>query len=174
MNLHHAFLLPTIALLSSSAFLAIGAAPVSSARGPEATFTRPDSPAKPPDPDGFLHRWLLLDPIRVQVRSNEQLTESPVQAAVKKDYFPNQFTVVPKDGDKVTVDGAELAWHAVDAIGYNVGLFHFASEQKEPTLNVIFWAVTLVNCPEETPKIGTEWKIQADPSQATGLRYSPR
>ena len=33
---------------------------------------------------------------------------------VKKEYFPNQFTVMPRDGDKVNVGGAELTWHAVD------------------------------------------------------------
>jgi hypothetical protein len=33
--------------------------------------------------------------------------------ALKKEYFPKQFTGVPKDGDKVTVGVAELTWHAL-------------------------------------------------------------
>ena len=77
------------------------------------------------------------------------LTDSAVQAAVKKEYFPNQFTVIPHDGDKVTVDGTELTWHAVDTRQYNVNLYHFARALGKPTSNVLFWAVTIVNCPEE-------------------------
>ena len=74
-----------------------------------ATLTPPASPEKAPDADGFIQRWLLLEPIAAN-----GLTDSAVQAAVKKEYFPNQFTVVPHDGDKVTVGNAELTWHAVD------------------------------------------------------------
>ena len=114
------------------------------ARPPAPTLTRPASPAKAPDADGFIQRWLLLEPIPAA-----GLTDSAVQAAVKKDYFPNQFTVVPRDGDKVTVGGAELAWHAVDTKNYNVNLYHFAWALSKPTSNVLFWAVTIVNCPQE-------------------------
>jgi len=114
------------------------------ARPPAPTLTRPASPAKAPDADGFIQRWLLLEPIPAA-----GLTDSVVQAAVKKDYFPNQFTVVPRDGDKVTVGGAELAWHALDTKNYNVNLYHFAWALSKPTSNVLFWAVTIVNCPQE-------------------------
>ena len=99
------------------------------------------------DAAGFLQRWLLLEPIRVP----GQLTESAVQAAVKKEYFPNQLTVVPRDGDKVTVGDEPLAWHAVDTLAYNVNLFHFAYALNKPTSNVLFWAVTVVNAPREMP-----------------------
>ena len=114
------------------------------ARPPAPTLTRPASPAKAPDADGFIQRWLLLEPIPAA-----GLTDSVVQAAVKKDYFPNQFTVVPRDGDKVTVGGTELTWHAVDSKNYNVNLYHFAWALSKPTTNVLFWAVTVVNCPQE-------------------------
>ncbi len=147
------FLVSIAALLASSKLLVAGAAPGNAARGPTATFTRPDSPAKAPDPDGFLQRWLLLDPIRVPVRSNQELTDSFVQAAINKEYYTNQFTAIPKDGDKVNVGGTELTWHALDASGYNVCLFHFASAQGKPTFNVVFWAVTIVNCPQEMPGV---------------------
>ena len=114
------------------------------ARPPAPTLTRPASPAKAPDADGFIQRWLLLEPIPAA-----GLTDSVVQAAVKKDYFPNQFTVLPRDGDKVTVGGAELTWHAVDTKNFNVNLYHFAWALSKPTTNVLFWAVTIVNCPQE-------------------------
>ena len=62
-----------------------------------------NQPPSAPDPAGFVQRWLILEPIRVA----PQLTDSAVQAVVKKEYFPNQFTVIPHDGDKMTV-GDEL------------------------------------------------------------------
>ena len=72
-----------------------------------------------------------------------------VQAIVKKEYFPDQFTVIPHDGDKVTVGDTQLTWHAEDTKLYNLNLYHFATHCDKPTTNVLFWAVTLVNCPRE-------------------------
>ena len=72
-----------------------------------------------------------------------------MQAAVKKEYFPDQFTVIPKDGDKVTVGDKQLTWHAVDTKLYNVNLYHFARNYGKPTSDVLFWAVTVVNAPQE-------------------------
>jgi hypothetical protein len=109
------------------------------------TLVAPTSPVKPADADGFLQRWVILEPIRVA----GQLTDSAVQAAVKTEYFPDQLTVMPHDGDKVTTTGGELVWHAVDTTGYNVNLFHFAHGLGKPTSNVLFWAVTVVNVPQE-------------------------
>jgi hypothetical protein len=115
------------------------------ARGPAPSLTRPATPSKPPDADGFLQRWLVLEPIAV----SGQLTESAVRALVETQHFPDQMTVMPRHGDKVKVGDAELAWHAVDTIGYNVNLFHFAYAQGKPTSNVLFWAVTVVNAPRD-------------------------
>jgi hypothetical protein len=108
------------------------------------TLTTPTTPQTLPSPDGFIPRWLLLEPIKTT-----GLTPSAVQAAVKKEYFPNQNTVIPRDGDKVTVDGSELTWRAVDTKNYNVNLFHFAKALDKPTSDVLFWAVTIVNSPRE-------------------------
>jgi hypothetical protein len=114
------------------------------ARGPAPTLSRPTTPTKAPDAEGFIRRWLLLDPIGAN-----GLTDSVVQAAVKKEYFPNQFSVIPHDGDKITVNGTELTWHAVDTRLYNVNLYHFAYALGKPTSNVLFWIVTMVDCPNE-------------------------
>ena len=132
-----------------------GAAMLTSTAGAQAlrrevpALTRAASSAKPPDANGYLQRWLLLDPVTIPIRSNQQLTDSFVQAALKKEYFPNQFTVVPKDGDTVLVDGKELVWHALDSSDYNVNLYHFARNRGKPAFNAIYWAVTVVNCPRE-------------------------
>ena len=109
------------------------------------TLAPPASPSKATDGDGFLQRWLLLEPIAV----SPQLTDSAVQATVKKEYFPNQLTVIPRDGDKVTAGGVDLTWHAVDTTNYNVNLFHFARALGKPTSNVLFWAVTIVHSPRD-------------------------
>jgi len=58
------------------------------------------SPTKTPGADGFIQRWLILEPIP----RNGQLTDSAVQAAIKNQYFPDQLAVIPHDGDKVTVE----------------------------------------------------------------------
>jgi hypothetical protein len=152
MNAIHAHSPLSLALVAGAALLAIFGG-VDDALGQAPALTRAASDAKSPDPNGFLQRWLLLDPIRVEVRSNQQLTDSFVQAALKKEYFPGQFTAIPKDGDTVTVGGEELTWHALDTSAYNVNLYHFAYDRKKPAFNVVFWAVTVVNCPREMPGI---------------------
>jgi hypothetical protein len=151
-TLHPASLpaLSALAVLSASAILA-GAAqpPAPAARGPAPSLVRPSSAPKAPDAAGFLQRWLILEPIRVA----PQLTDSAVQAVVKKEYFPNQFTVIPHDGDMVTIGDESLTWHAVDTIAYNVNLFHFAYALNKPTSNVLFWAVTVVDAPRDMPNV---------------------
>src|SRR5262249_6533653 len=112
------------------------------AQTPPVTLTIPTTPEKAPNADGFIQRWLVLEPIAAN-----GLTDGAVQASVKKEYFPDQFTVIPHDGDKAPVGGAELTWHAVDTMNYNVNLFHFARTYGKKTSDVLFWAVTVVNCP---------------------------
>ena len=86
-------------------------------------------------------------------RSNTVFTDSYVRNAFNTEYFPNQFTVVPHDGDKVTVAGQELAWHALDSTNFNVKLFRFAYGLNKQTYGVIFWAVTVVNSPREMKNV---------------------
>jgi len=107
-------------------------------------ITRPFTAIKAPDSDGFIQRWLILEPI-----PSSGLTDSAVRAAVKKEYFPDQFTVIPRDGDQVTVGENTLTWHAVDTNEYNVNLYYFAYDLGKPTSNVLFWAVTVINCRED-------------------------
>ena len=138
---HH---IPALAFVAASALLAMAAVSGNAGQLAAPTLTRPASPERAPSVDGFIQRWLLLEPIGAN-----GLTDSVVQATVKKEHFPNQFTVIPHDGDKVTVGDAQLTWHAVDTRNYNVNLYHFAYALKKPTSNVLFWAVTIVNCPQE-------------------------
>jgi hypothetical protein len=127
-------------LLSAAALLAITAA----AQTPPVTLTPPATAQKITGADGFIQRWLLLEPIGVT-----GLTENAVQAMVKKEYFPNQFTIMPHDGEQVTAGDKQLTWHAVDTKNYNVNLYHFAKALGKPTSDVLFWVVTVVNVPQE-------------------------
>jgi hypothetical protein len=137
MTMHH----------KSVAFL-LALAAVAAAQVAPVTLMRPTTPDKAPAGDGFIQRWLVLEPIPAN-----GLTDSAVQAIVKKEYFSNQFTVIPHDGDKVTVGDTQLTWHAEDTKLYNLNLYHFARALDKPTTNVLFWAVTLVTCPREMPGV---------------------
>ena len=112
-------------------------------------FTEITSSPKSPDAEGFLQRWLLLEPINKPNRSNTVFTDSYIRKAFDTLYFPTQFTVVPKDGDKVTVGDQQLTWHALDATNFNVKLFRFAYGLNKNIYGVLFWAVTVVNSPRE-------------------------
>lgn len=103
---------------------------------------------KAPDPDGFLQRWLLLEPIVKPNRTNTGFTGTYVRQAFAERYFPNQFTVVPRDGQTVKTD-PPLRWHALDSTLWDVKLFNFAQGLGKPKYGVIFWAVTTVDSPRE-------------------------
>ena len=133
----------TLAVFAASAMVAMAAD--NAARAPAPTLARPTTAEKAPDTDGFMQRWLILEPIRTQTA----LTDNAIKEAVKKEYFPNQLSVVPRDGDKAKVADAELTWHALDTKKYNLNLYHFAYALNRPTSYVLFWAVTVVSCPEE-------------------------
>jgi hypothetical protein len=149
MNAGREYRTPLLAVAVCVAVVAMAAASDVGAPAYAPHFTRVVTPSRAPNAEGFLQRWLLLEPIRIQIRSNQELVDSFVQTNLKKEYFPNQFTVVTRDGDTVTVGGVELTWHALDAAAYSVNLFHFATALKKPAYNAIYWAVTIVNCPQE-------------------------
>jgi hypothetical protein len=152
MNKRICYLAPplvVLAVVAGSVSLVAMAQDPTARRPPAPTLARPRTPIRATDAAGFLQRWLVLEPIRV----SGQLSDSAVQAAARTEYFANQLTVIPRDGDTVTAGDAQLTWHAVDTIKYNVNLFHFAYALGKPTSNVLFWAVTIVNAPREMPGV---------------------
>jgi hypothetical protein len=112
------------------------------------SLQKPSSPDKAPSAQGFIQRWMLLEPIPAT-----GLTDKAVRETVGKEHFPNQLTILPQAGDKVKVGDTELSWHAVETKDYNVNLFHFARALQKPTSNILTWGVTVVNCPEEMPNL---------------------
>jgi hypothetical protein len=119
-----------------------------------APYFTPATPSKKtPDSEGFIRRWLLLEPINKPNRSNTVFTDSYIRTAFTTEYFPNQFTVIPKDGEKVKVGAQELIWHALESTNFNVKLFRFAYGLRKQYYGVIFWAVTVINSPQEMKNV---------------------
>ena len=116
-------------------------------------FTPATTKKKTPNAEGFIQRWLLLEPINKPNRSNTVFVDSYLRTAFTTDYFPNQFTSVPKDGEKVKAGEQELTWHALETANFNVKLFRFAYGLRKPTYGVLFWAVTIVNSPREMKNV---------------------
>jgi len=139
------------------------------------------TPTATPDAQGFLGRWLLLEPISKPNRSNTVFTDSYIREVFAQEYFKGQLgDVLPKDGDKVKITveyqppvnlqggrpmgfGMEapkyeqkkvtLKWHAMDSKMPNVKLFRFATNLTEDRYGIICWAVTVVNCEEDIPNV---------------------
>ena len=133
-----------------------------------------NTPATQPDANGFIRRWMLLEPIDYNVRSNTILTESYLNENLSKQYFKGQFDnkKLPRDGEKVTATGIALAggprdtrmqmgpaqtkevkqtlrWHALESNTYNVKVFRFAESYGCQPYNSLFWGVTVIDCPED-------------------------
>ena len=133
-----------LALAVATVVTAVGAQ-TTQPRAPAASLARPTAGPKTPDADGFLRRWLLLEPQPI----NGQLTQTAVQAAVTTEEFRGQLTTFPREGDTVKAGNTQLAWHAVDTLAYNVNLYHFAYALNKPTSNVLFSVATVVHAPRE-------------------------
>ena len=145
------------AVIMSLSILAVSSLTVFNLQGQTTSldtyFTKSSVATAAPNADGFIGRWMLLEPISKPNRSNIVFTDSYIREAFSTEYFPGQFTVVPNDGDKVKVGEQELMWHALDSKLYNVKLIRFADALGKGLYGFIFWAVTVVNCTEDMPNV---------------------
>jgi hypothetical protein len=112
------------------------------------TLVAPKGASQPVDARGFIHRWLVLEPVPVPGR----LTQSAVEEALKANPLPGEGKA-PRDGDVVSLGGAERRWHALDTLKYNFNLYHFAWSLSKPTSNVLFWVTTTVDSPREMQNV---------------------
>ena len=142
-------------------------------------FSPVTTPTAQPDDQGFIRRWMLLEPIDKPNSGNTVFTDSYLREHFNREYFKGQQTIVPKDGQKVKATfkqeqapagfgrGAQqaphgpqvktvtqqLKWHALDSENFNVKLFRFAEKYGEKVYGVLFWAVTVIDCPEDIPNV---------------------
>ena len=124
-----------------------GAAPAElpAARPAATSLIRPNGATQRVDERGFIHRWLVLEPVPVPGR----LTEPAVKEALQLAALPENANAQPIDGGNVTVNGTALKWHALETLNYNVNLYHFAWALSKPTSNVLFWVETTVDSPRD-------------------------
>ena len=138
------------------------------------------TPSATPDADGFIRRWMILEPISKPNPTNRVFTDSYTRENLSVEYFPGQLTMLPKDGDKVKVTmeyqppvnlssnrpvappqqqhqpkfvKATLTWHALDSDHFFVKLFRFATGLDKDRYGVIFWTVTVINCEEDIENV---------------------
>lgn len=116
-------------------------------------FSKPTTTSAHPNADGFISRWLMLEPIDKPNRSNTVFTDSYLREAFNTEYFPGQFTVFPKDNQKVKVGKQTLRWHSLDSKLFNVKLFRFATGLEKQYYGVLFLVVTAIDCDEEIPNV---------------------
>ena len=137
-----------------------------------------NAPATKPDNDGFIRRWMLLEPIDKPNSGNTVFTDTYLREHFNRPYFKGQQTILPKDGQKVKAvfqqeqapagfgRGAAapekpevktvkqtLTWHALESNMFNVKLFRFAEKYGEKVYGVLFWGVTIIDCPEDIENV---------------------
>lgn len=112
-------------------------------------FTLVSQQDSSPDEDGFIRRWLLLEPIPMPIKSNVVFTDSYLKEKFNTSFFPSPAVVLPKAGTTVRVGRNKLQWHALDSKLFNVKLFRFATSFNKPKYGVMFWAVTVIDSSEE-------------------------
>jgi hypothetical protein len=142
-------------------------------------FSAITTPSAQPDDEGFIRRWMLLEPIDKPNSGNTVFTDSYLREHFNRDYFKGQQTILPKNGQKVTAVFKQeqapagfgrgmqqapaqpevktvkqtLTWHALDSENFNVKLFRFAEKYGEKVYGVLFWAVTIIDCDEDIENV---------------------
>ena len=141
-------------------------------------FTPATATPAQPDDNGFIRRWLLLEPIDKPNPGNTVFTDTYLREHFNREYFKGQQTIVPKDGQKVKATFKQeqapagfgrgtqapekpevktvtqtLTWHALDSENYNIKLFRFAEKWGQQVYGVLFWAVTIIDCDQDIENV---------------------
>jgi hypothetical protein len=119
-----------------------------------------------PDGEGFIRNWVLLDPIALDDNATTH-EEGSEKAFFDKDHFPGQKEAKPKDGDKVSVAGKDLAWHARQADEFSVDLEKFANDVGKEPAKALFLGVAYLTCEEDVADV--KLAIGSDDSSAWRL-----
>lgn len=140
-----------IICLSAMALLVPATASAQEHKIPELSdyFTPATSEPVGTDKDGFIQRWTILEPIATEAPSNRIWSDDYLKKMAYTEYFKDQWTVAPKDGDKVSIGKEKHIWHALDAKKFFVNLLRFSDGYGKPYYGQIWWVYTIVNCEEE-------------------------
>ena len=116
-------------------------------------FTPSSTVIKSPDAEGFIQRWLVLEPVKKDIARNNIFTDNYLRTAFSTDNFSGDFSTVPKNGETIQVENQDLQWYALDSKAFNFNLYHFLYALNKPKYGVLFWLVTVVNCTEEIKNV---------------------
>jgi hypothetical protein len=116
-------------------------------------FIPAGSAKKTPNANGFIQRWLVLEPVKKDIARNNILTESYLRTTLAADNFSNDYTIIPKKDETVKLGSQELKWHALDSKTFNFNLYHFAYAINQPRYGMLVWLVTVIDSPEEMKNV---------------------
>jgi hypothetical protein len=116
-------------------------------------FAPASSIKKAPDAKGFIQRWLVLEPIRKDIARNNIFTDNYLRTTFSTDNFSSNYNTIPRNGEEVKLGNQELKWYALDSKAFNFNLYHFTYAINKPPYGVLFWLVTIINCPEEIKNV---------------------
>lgn len=108
---------------------------------------------KAPDANGFIQRWLVLEPVKKDIARNNIFTDSYLKAAFTADNFSSDYLFLPKNNETAKLGNQELKWYALDSKTFNFNLFHFTYAIDKPRYGILVWLVTVIDCPEEMKEV---------------------
>jgi len=92
-----------------------------------------------PDAEGFIRNWIVLAPIAVE--------EGSASTELDKEFVKDEGNLMPKAGDKVKIDGKDLAWKEHKTADFYIDFLEsFGKERGE---DVAGYAVAYVWAEEE-------------------------
>ncbi|HUS33750.1 MAG TPA: hypothetical protein VM680_00215 [Verrucomicrobiae bacterium] len=94
-----------------------------------------------PDSQGYIRHWLMLAPIVFP----EGLTGADL---IYNDQIKNEAALLPKAGDKLTINGKELIWKPVTA---STNYFDFNATLQSLSDRAMGYMVTYIQCDDEMP-----------------------
>jgi hypothetical protein len=95
------------------------------------------------DAEGYIRDWVMLAPIPLPAGA------APADL-ILKEQVKNEAALKPREGDKITVNGKELAWKNITA---STNYFDFNAILKTQNDHAAGFMVTYVECDHEIPGV---------------------
>ena len=104
-------------------------------------FTTVPAKAAPSQPDerGFIRRWLLMEPVKQDIRSNIIFTDSWLRKT-----FADEQAKLSKQ---------KAIWYTLESETYNMKLFRFAEKYGSQLYGNLFWCETTIDCAEDIENV---------------------
>ena len=116
-------------------------------------FIQATAVKKAPDSRGFLQRWLVLEPVKKNLRNNSGITEEYLTTTFTNENFSQDYNALPKAGQTVKIGTQTLKWYALDSKSFNFNLHQFSYATHNALSGIMFWMVTVIDCPQEIKNV---------------------